>query len=40
MPRANVIVEDKLTYKKIFKCYTHMIKVLTTLTNSDDQFFD
>jgi hypothetical protein len=37
MPRANVIVEDKFVYKKIPKCYTHMIKVLVTLINNNDQ---
>jgi hypothetical protein len=37
---ANVIVEDKFAYKKILKCYTHMIKILITLINSDDQSFD
>ncbi len=37
MSRANVVVEDKFAYKKILKCYTHMIKVLITLINSDDQ---
>jgi hypothetical protein len=37
MSRANVIVENKFAYKKIPKCYTHMIKVLVTLVNSDDQ---
>jgi hypothetical protein len=40
MSRANVIVENKFVYKKIPKCYTHMIKVLITLINSDDQSFD
>ncbi len=34
---ANVIVRDKFAYKKLLKCYTHMIKVLITLINSDDQ---
>jgi hypothetical protein len=37
MSRANVIVKNKFAYKKIFKCYTHMIKILVTLNNSDDQ---
>jgi hypothetical protein len=37
MPRANVVVEDKFAYKKVSQCYTHMIKVLITLINSDDQ---
>jgi hypothetical protein len=37
MSRANVIVEDKFVYKKVSQCYTHMIKVLITLMNSDDQ---
>jgi hypothetical protein len=40
MPRANVIVEDKFAYKKVPHCYTHMTKVLTTLTNSGDQSND
>jgi Na+/phosphate symporter len=38
MSRANVIIENKFAHKKsIFKCYTHMIKILITLINSDDQ---
>jgi hypothetical protein len=37
MPRANVIVENKFAYKKVPQCYTHMIKILVTLINSDDQ---
>ncbi len=37
MLRANVVVENKFAYKKIFKCYTHMIKVLITLISSDNQ---
>ncbi len=37
MPRANVVVRDKFAYKKVPQCYTHMIKVLITLINSDDQ---
>jgi hypothetical protein len=37
MPRANVVVGDKFAYKKVSQCYTHMIKVLVTLINSDDQ---
>jgi hypothetical protein len=40
MSRANVIVEDKFAYKKVPQCYTHMIKILTTLINSDDQSND
>jgi hypothetical protein len=40
MPRANVIVENKFAYKKVLQCYTHMIKVLITLINSDDQSND
>jgi hypothetical protein len=40
MPRANVVVEDKFAYKKVPQCYTHMIKVLATLINSDDQSND
>jgi hypothetical protein len=40
MPRANVIVGDKFAYKKVAQCYTHMIKVLVTLINSDDQSND
>jgi hypothetical protein len=41
MFRANVIVEDKFAHKKsIFECYTHMIKILITLINSDDQSTD
>jgi hypothetical protein len=35
-----VIVEDKFAYKKVSQCYTHMIKVLITLINSDDQSND
>jgi hypothetical protein len=38
MPCANVIVENKFAYKKVSQCYTHMIKVLVALINSDDQF--
>jgi hypothetical protein len=38
MSRANVIVEVKFAHKKsIPECYTHMIKVLITLINNDDQ---
>jgi hypothetical protein len=37
MSRANVIVENKFAYKKVPQCYTHMIKVLITLINNDDQ---
>jgi vacuolar-type H+-ATPase subunit I/STV1 len=37
MSRANVIVENKFAYKKIPQCYTHMIKILITLINSNDQ---
>jgi hypothetical protein len=40
MLHANVIVKDKLTYKKISQCYTHMIKILITLINNDDQSND
>jgi hypothetical protein len=40
MLRANVIVEDKFAYKKVSQCYTHMIKILITLINSDDQSND
>jgi hypothetical protein len=40
MLRANVIIKNKFAYKKILKCYTHMIKILITLMNSDDQSFD
>jgi hypothetical protein len=40
MPRANVIIGDKFAYKKVPQCYTHMTKVLTTLTNSDGQSND
>jgi hypothetical protein len=40
MSRANVIIEDKFAYKKVPQCYTHMIKVLVTLINSDDQSND
>jgi hypothetical protein len=40
MSRANVIVEDKFAYKKVAQCYTHMIKILITLINSDDQSND
>jgi hypothetical protein len=35
--RANVIVKNKFAYKKVSYCYTHMIKVLVTLINSDNQ---
>ncbi len=38
MFRANVIVENKFAHNKsILECYTHMIKILITLINSDDQ---
>jgi hypothetical protein len=38
LPQANVIIEDKFAHKKsILECYMHMIKVLATLINSDDQ---
>jgi hypothetical protein len=37
MSRANIIVENKFAYKKIFKCNTHMTKILIILINSDDQ---
>ncbi len=37
MLRANVIVKNKFAYKKVSQCYTHMIKVLITLINSDDR---
>jgi hypothetical protein len=40
MSRANVIVENKFAYKKVLQCYTHMIKILITLINSDDQSND
>jgi hypothetical protein len=40
MSRANVIVEDKFAHKEVPQCYTHMIKVLITLINSDDQSND
>jgi hypothetical protein len=40
MSRANVIVENKFAYKKVSQCYTHMIQVLITLINSDDQSND
>jgi hypothetical protein len=40
MPRANVIIENKFAYKKVPQCYTHIIKVLVTLINSDDQSND
>jgi hypothetical protein len=40
MSRANVIVENKFAYKKIFQCYTYMIKILITLINNDDQSND
>jgi hypothetical protein len=40
MLRANVIVKNKFVYKKILKCYTHMIKVLITLINSEDHSND
>jgi hypothetical protein len=40
MSRANVIIEDKFTYKKILQCYKHMIKILITLINNDDQSND
>ncbi len=35
--RANVIIKNKFAHKKFLKCYTHMIKILVTLINSDDQ---
>ncbi len=34
---ANMIVENKFAYKKVSQCYMHIIKVLVTLINSDDQ---
>ncbi len=38
MFRANVIIENKFAHKKsTLECYTHMTKILATLTNSDDQ---
>jgi hypothetical protein len=38
MSWANVFVENKFAHKKsILECYTHMIKILITLINSDDQ---
>jgi hypothetical protein len=38
MLRANVIIKNKFAHKKsIFECYTHMIKVMITLINNDDQ---
>jgi hypothetical protein len=41
MSRANVIIKNKFAHKKsIFECYTHMIKILITLINSDDQLND
>ncbi len=41
MSRANVVVRNKFAHKKsTFECYTHMIKVLATLINSDDQSND
>jgi hypothetical protein len=40
MLRANVIVENKFAYKKILKCYTHMIKILITLINNEDHSND
>jgi hypothetical protein len=40
MSRANVIVENKFAHKKVFQCYTHMIKILITLISSDDQLND
>ncbi len=40
MLRTNVIVEDKFAYKKVLECYTHMIKILITLINNDDQLND
>ncbi len=41
MPRANVVIENKFAHKKsIFECYTHMIKILITLINNDDQSND
>jgi hypothetical protein len=35
--RANVIVGDKFAYKKTFKDYRLMIKILITSINNDDQ---
>jgi CRISPR/Cas system CSM-associated protein Csm2 small subunit len=32
MPRADVIIRDKFSYKKILKCLIHMIRMLVTLT--------
>jgi hypothetical protein len=41
MPRTNVVVGDKFAHKKsIPECYTHMTKVLATLTNSGGQSND
>jgi hypothetical protein len=40
MLRAKMIVKNKFAYKKVLQCYTHMIKVLITLINSDDQSND
>jgi hypothetical protein len=37
MSRANVIMKNNFAYKKTFKCYTHIIKILITLINNDDQ---
>jgi hypothetical protein len=37
MLRANVIVKNKFAFKKISQCYTHMIKILITLINNNDQ---
>jgi hypothetical protein len=37
MSRANVMIEDKFAYKKTSQCYTHMIKILVTLINSESQ---
>ncbi len=41
MSRANVIIKNKFAHKKsILECYTHMIKILITLINNDDQSND
>jgi hypothetical protein len=37
MSRANVIVKNKFAHKKVSQCYTHVIKILITLINNDDQ---
>jgi hypothetical protein len=34
MPRADMIIRDKFSYKKILKCLTHITRVLATL-NAD-----